>query len=477
MIELKKLEKQFLKDMNDPELARKIDALLRDYFTADTTVTDSASLSFLILKSNSLTFSVQAREEELRNQGFFTRMIKGITGANNKMRSENLHDTATIGYLSTQMINQLLQMQKVSIQLIHELFNQDLVLAHAILNIQNDINQVIQITKAMELYHIAQKKKTPWMTPLIDLPRLQKYFAITMEFFACNTTFYAENTVIHYTNALESVKLDPHDTFRLADLVSEFEHQPNLYQYLDKLDKEINELSANAPELRAAPFISCLLAQRDGESPSSKHSALTRKTMTLEDFARVLFQEITSVQLKLAERRELLELDKFNQQRQLEQARQKQIISASIQSDHLYRLCNIHGNIENNLAYCGSHQRYGINLEWRRTRPNIKFIVQDDDPVVRYGVPVSIFFDHLDGDQRTLAQSTQKYGIQIGWYPSSDLRFEWVLLGGKQGEPVPLGSRFILAHVDEGNLAFTSKPGDMVNLDWGPAKKEWCVKE
>ncbi|GEM_PF-3699468 len=477
MIELKKLGNQFLKEMNDQSTAKEIDDVLPAFFSAETTVTDAASISMLILKANSLTFSVQAREQELRDQGFFTRMLKGLTGSNTKMRSENIHDVAAIGYLATQMINQLLRIHAVTLDLVNELHSQNIQLAHAIINIQNDINKIAQVTLAMELYHIANKMPTPWKARLIELPPLQRYFAITLEFFARNTNFYGENTVFHYTNALESVNLDPQEKFSVKELAEQFQNQPELFRYLDSLDKEINLLLPHASELREAPNLAHFLAQRESDSGVVQSSKITSKRQTFEGFASVLFQELTSVQMILAERREILELEKFNKQRQLELARQEKIVQASIQADHLYRLCNIHGEIENNLVFCGSHPRYGINLEWRKTRPNIKFINQNGDPIVRYGTPVSIFFDHLDGATRTLAQSTQKYGVQIGWYSSSDLRFEWVLVGGAPGEPVPLGSRFILAHVAQGNLAYTSMPGDMVNLNWGPAKLEWCVKK
>ncbi len=468
-MQLTDLEKQFILESREPRQSGELCSRLSGLMPHLTTNLESGDISFLVMKSVSLANSVSAREDELKNQGFMTRLYRSLTGANTRMRSENAQDLARIGLLSTRMLQEMLERQVVTKIVVLEVQQQLNHLTEVVYNLTQDVRLISGITRALELQHIAAKMKTPWGIPLRSLSVEMQVMVLAMEFYHRHSHVVNENTWIHFENILEQVQLTPDQAISLKKLQKEVAATPGVTEYFAKLgtgweaEVENPENPGVLRELLVGP-------------------AGSRKVGCME-LARELFSQCNRIQWILAERRALERLKRANQALQVQQKQEQNLLEKSVRTHQWYRLCNTHGVLENNLVYA-DWERTGVNLAWKKTRPNIQFIPEKEDPVLRHGMPFSIRFDHLDGDVRTLGLKSQRAGIPLGWSPAGDVSFEWVIWGKPVGTPVQWNELFSIRNVrvagnlerPGGCLNYTELPGDVVNLAFGSDPvREWCV--
>ena len=165
-----------------------------------------------------------------------------------------------------------------------------------------------------------------------------------------------------------------------------------------------------------------------------------------------------------------------------------------IKCNKLYRLLNIHGVVENNLAFC-RRKRKGVNLEWRSTELNVMFLSESGQSNIFYDEPFCLqFFDSLGFlevqkqffNTVTLAVHNQSRGINLGWYPNYSIRYEWAFHGQWPGEPVKIHDIFSLRNLalsfsttqPNAFLVYTHQDGDVINLGWSPtASPEWKLSK
>ncbi len=445
---------------------------------------DSADLSFLVMKSVSLAHSVKAREEEIKKQGFFARLMGALTGSTRRRQAENTQDLARLGLLSVQMIQHLLARQVMQQAVVLEMQRQLNGVTCAVINLQNDIRCIGSIARILELQAIAGKMNTRWGVPLRDLSPELAFLALAFEFYCRNDNFLTDATWIHFDNVLETVGLSSGRSISWAEIERQVAANPSVFAYLDGLGEGWNALALEMPGVVRIRE----LARIESEKRPLDFSEGTRPDTECRDtclsLARELFNELFLIQNAMQERRMMEKLERIRSS--LKQEEKKKIAENShpTQSDEpeevcsrrSYRLCNIHGELENNLVY-SFRNRAGVNLEWRRTRPNVRFLPEDKDAVLRYGVPFSIRFYHLDGDVRTLAVKGQRYGIQLGWHPAEEPIHEWVIRGKTRGTPVRVGERFMIWNLEaQGYLNYMELPGDVVNLEFADGHRhEWCI--
>jgi len=335
------------------------------------------------------------------------------------------------------------------------------------------------ITRTLELQHIAAKMKTVWGQPLRALSVELQMLVLTMEFFQRHGHVVNDATWIHMENVLEQVELNPGRRISRHGLLNEVARNPGVFEYFAGLGAD---WESGVDALDTTGLLRDLVEVQK-IPPLRGELATPEQTYTCMSLARELFDQCHQVQLVVAERRAMGKLQKAGEALTLQQKREQKELEKCVRSGHWYRLCNTHGVLENNLVY--SHrERTGVNLAWKRTRPNIQFIPEKAGPVLRHGMPFSIRVDHLDGDVRTLSLKSQRAGIQLGRYPATDVSYEWVIWGKPVGTPVKNHELFMIRNVrvagnlhrSGGYLNYTELPGDVVNLAFGDHPlPEWCV--
>lgn len=121
--------------------------------------------------------------------------------------------------------------------------------------------------------------------------------------------------------------------------------------------------------------------------------------------------------------------------------------------------------IKKNLVYGPRGSFGGINLKWA-TPPNrarASFHTQAGSGPIKYGDKVALMIDGIDTPY--LRYEKRPLGINLKWAKNGV--FEWVIVGGVEGEPVHVGEPFALVNlVEKDFLIYAEREAGVINLRW-----------
>lgn len=127
-------------------------------------------------------------------------------------------------------------------------------------------------------------------------------------------------------------------------------------------------------------------------------------------------------------------------------------------------------NITNSEAIVYGERTVGINLKWGDPNKsnNVRFRRQSgtNEPV-KYEEPLAI---HIRGGGYLVYQK-DRWGINLGW--ANTPKYEWMILGGKAGDEVPVGKAVgLFSTVEKDSLAYESRDWG-INLKWFKDAGKW----
>jgi hypothetical protein len=107
----------------------------------------------------------------------------------------------------------------------------------------------------------------------------------------------------------------------------------------------------------------------------------------------------------------------------------------------------------------------GINLVWDKAAnlTNAHFENESGQGAIKYGEKIAFKIDGISTP--FLRYEHRNLGINLGW--SGKPVFEWVIVGGKQGDTIKVGERFGLINIVEKDfLVYAKRGGEAINLRW-----------
>ena len=107
----------------------------------------------------------------------------------------------------------------------------------------------------------------------------------------------------------------------------------------------------------------------------------------------------------------------------------------------------------------------GINLVWDKAAnlTNTHFENESGQGPIKYGEKIALKIDGIKTPY--VRYEKRNIGINLTW--SGEPIFEWVIVGGKEGDPVKVGETFALINTFEKDfLVYAKRGGEAINLRW-----------
>jgi hypothetical protein len=127
--------------------------------------------------------------------------------------------------------------------------------------------------------------------------------------------------------------------------------------------------------------------------------------------------------------------------------------------------CFQNQSIDQSIRYGKRGSLGGINLVWDKKADlkNAHFESESGSGSIKYGEKLAL---KIDNDSKPYVRYDHRdIGVNLNW--SNTPVFEWVIVGGKEGDPVKVGESFALVNkVEKDFLIYAKRGGEAINLRW-----------